>query len=106
MIRDTNHTEYMTWMLNKPDYFKTMEIVHPNNKLNRAEIFLSIDFKEDYRNMLKIYDHFKGKIPPLEKIIEWIDKNPELLSKLVRRRKIKEKRDFIKKKKIMSYLKI
>jgi len=105
MIRDPNHTEYMTWMLNKPDYFKTLDVVHPNDKLNRPEIFLSVDFQEDYRNMLKIYNHFKGKIPSLEKIIKWIDKNPKLLSKLRRRRRIKEKRDLIKKK-LLTYLKI
>ena len=46
-------------MLNKPDYFKTLDVVHPNDKLNRPEIFLSIDFQEDYRNMLKIYNLLK-----------------------------------------------
>ena len=52
MIQDPNLTEYMTWMLNKPDYFKILDVVYPNAKLNRPEIFLSIDIKGSSNNKI------------------------------------------------------
>ena len=67
MLADPNSSEYMTWMLNRPEYFKVLDLVSPFKKINRPEISLTVDYKKDYINLKKIYDFFKGK-PHLLKI--------------------------------------
>ena len=86
MLADPNSSEYMTWMLNRPDYFRTNELTHPNSKINRPEISLTVDYPEDYKNVNEIYSFFKGKVPSLQKIIKWLDKNKKLLKKLKKKR--------------------
>ena len=83
LIQDPESSEYMTWMLNRPDYFKTQKLTYPNSKINRAEISLTVDDKESYFNLQKIYNYFKTNLVSLEKIVEWIDMNPKFLKKLV-----------------------
>ncbi|PPR48025.1 MAG: 3-deoxy-manno-octulosonate cytidylyltransferase [Alphaproteobacteria bacterium MarineAlpha5_Bin9] len=86
LIQDRNSSEYMTWMLNRPDYFKTEIIKHPNNKISRPELSFTIDYPEDHLCVNEIYKHFQSNLPSLEKIIEWVDLNPNLIHRL----KIKE----------------
>ena len=90
LLEDPNSSEYMTWMLDRPDYFKTQDVVFPKKKINRSKISLTIDSHNDYKNISLIYNHFKEKIPSLEKIIEWIDTQPKLRSKLTRIKKNKK----------------
>ena len=86
LIQDPNSTEYMTWMLNRPDYFKTLDVTFPEKGINRPTISLTVDTKEDYRCVSKIYNHFKEKLPSLTKIIAWLDTKPILLTKLTKKR--------------------
>ena len=90
MLADPNSSEYMTWMLNRPKYFKTNNLNHPNSKINRPEISLTIDYLEDYKNINEIYNYFRGKIPSLQRIIEWLDENKKLLKKLKKNRIVKK----------------
>ena len=76
--------EYMTWMLNRPKYFKTNNLNHPNSKINRPSS-LTIDYLEDYKNINEIYNYFRGKIPSLQRIIEWLDENKKLLKKCIKK---------------------
>ena len=86
MLEDPNSSEYMTWMLNRPEYFNTNELTHPNPKLNRPEISLTVDYPQDYKNVSEIYNFFEGKVPSLLKIIHWLNKNEKLLKKLKKKR--------------------
>ena len=90
MLADPNSSEYMTWMLNRPKYFKTNDLIHPNSKINRPEISLTVDYLKDYKNVNEIYNYFRGKIPSLQKIIRWLDKNKRLLKKLKKKRIVKK----------------
>ena len=83
LIQDPESSEYMTWMLNRSDYFKTQKLIYPNSKINRPEISLTVDDKENYLNIQKIYNYFKENLVSLEKIVEWIDMNPKFLKKLI-----------------------
>ena len=83
MLADPNSSEYMTWMLNRPEYFKVLDLVSPFKKINRPEISLTVDYKKDYINLKKIYDFFKGKPPSLENLIKWIDKKQNLKAEAV-----------------------
>lgn len=90
MLADPNSSEYMTWMLNRPDYFKTNELTHPNSKINRPEISLTVDYPQEYKNVNEIYNFYKGKIPSLQKVIQWLDKNKKLLKRLKKKRTVKK----------------
>lgn len=90
MLADPNSSEYMTWMLNRPKYFKTNDLTHPNSKINRPEISLTVDYLQDYKNVNEIYNYFRGKIPSLQKIIRWLDNNKKLLNKLKKKRIVKK----------------
>tara|TARA_B100001123_G_C15266643_1_gene1008678 strand:- start:290 stop:1051 length:762 start_codon:yes stop_codon:yes gene_type:complete len=84
LLQDPDSTEYMTWMLNRPDYFKVQELQHPNKTINRPEISLTVDDVQDYKNVSEIYDYFEGKMPNLDKIIHFIDSKPNLLKNLTK----------------------
>jgi len=86
LIQDPDSTEYMTWMLNRQDYFKVGNMIFPQKKINRPNINLTIDTKEDYKSVSEIYTHFKNPLPSLAKIIKWIDARPALLRKLTKKR--------------------
>ena len=70
-------------------YFKINDLIHPNSKINRPEISLTVDYLQDYKNVSEIYNFYKGKIPSLQKIIQWLDKNKRLLKKLKKKRTAK-----------------
>ena len=72
---DPNQSEYMTWMVNRPKYFKTQKISSPIESVRFPEVCLTVDTREQYKVMKKIYDNFKGEPPTLDKILEWIFKN-------------------------------
>lgn len=91
LLIDKNSSEYMTWMLNRPDHFKVGSFVYPNKKLNRPEISFSIDEKDDYEAVNTIFNHYQNTVPSLENIINFVDENPILLSKLVNKKNKKKK---------------
>ena len=90
LLIDKNSSEYMTWMLNRPDHFKVGNFIYPNEKLNRPEISFSIDEKDDYEAVNKIFKHYQNTVPSLEEIINFVDQNPILLSKLVNKKNNKK----------------
>ncbi|HXT85315.1 MAG TPA: NTP transferase domain-containing protein [Verrucomicrobiae bacterium] len=60
-------------------FFKVGQL-HPKNKrLNRPEIRLSIDYKEDFELARKIYESLSKKTPSLIDVIQLLDENQELL---------------------------
>ncbi len=79
LLQDPNASEYMTWMLNRPDQFKTLKYNVENQKLKRPEIILTVDTESDLRVARAIYENFEGKAPILEHIIHWLDLNPEVI---------------------------
>ena len=78
-LQDPSKSEYMTWMLNRPDYFKTLRVKSKYKDLQRPEISLTVDTPNDFQLISSIYSEFNGKPPKLESIIKWIDKNPQLI---------------------------
>ena len=81
LLQDPDSSEYMTWMLNRPEHFRTKFVSAPNQKIRRPEISLTVDTESDLCVMRKIYDNFDGNPPALEHIISWMDQNPELIIK-------------------------
>ena len=81
LLQDPNASEYMTWMLNQPEHFKTLHVPAHIQKIRRPEISLTVDTEDDLRVMRAIYEKFEGNPPVLEDIISWLDLNPELINK-------------------------
>ena len=78
-LQDPSKSEYMTWMLNRPDYFKTLNVKSNSKNLQRPEISLTVDTEDDYKLMKSIFSKYAGNPPKLEEIINWLDKNPQLI---------------------------
>jgi spore coat polysaccharide biosynthesis protein SpsF (cytidylyltransferase family) len=81
LLQDPNASEYMTWMLNRPEHFKTLHVPVHSQKIRRPEISLTVDTEDDLSLLQRIYENFQGKPPALQHIISWLDNNPQLLRK-------------------------
>jgi spore coat polysaccharide biosynthesis protein SpsF len=75
LLQDPNSSEYMTWMLNRPDHFKVLHVPAPVGAINRPEILLTVDTEDDFNVVHEIYKKFNGNPPKLQDIISWIDLN-------------------------------
>ncbi len=73
LIQDKSATEYMTWMLNRPDFFMVNQYKVKTKKLKRSDISLTVDTEQDYKLIKNIYENFRGSPPKLEKIIDYYD---------------------------------
>ena len=77
LLQDPDSSEYMTWMLNRSDQFKTLKINACLPEIKRPEISLSVDTEEDLGIIRAVYENFQGDPPDLHEIISWIDSNPK-----------------------------
>ena len=78
-LQDPSSSEYMTWMLNRPDYFKTLRVKSNSKDIQRPEISLTVDTPNDFHLINSIYSEFNGNPPKLIEIIKWLDLNPQLI---------------------------
>ena len=76
-ISDPNSTEYMTYVLKRPDKLIVKEYKVENLSLRKPEISLTVDNESDIQLIRRIYKTFNGKLPDLSKIIEWLDTQPK-----------------------------
>lgn len=90
MLEDPKSSEYMTWMLNRPKFFKVEDLKCPDKKIQRPEISLTVDYFEDFKNLETIFNHYKGNVPSLKTLIKWIDSQKKLLLKLKKKRKARK----------------
>ncbi len=81
LLQDPDASEYMTWMLNRTEHFRTQLVPTPNQELNRPKISLTVDTESDLSVMRAIYEQFEGKPPVLQQVISWLDLNPGLINR-------------------------
>ena len=77
-VEDPNSSEYMTWMLDRPDICN----VHATKtaKYNRPNYRLTFDTAEDLKLIKLIYNNlYKGNPIPSKEIIEYLDSNSDLI---------------------------
>jgi spore coat polysaccharide biosynthesis protein SpsF len=77
-LSDPSQSEYMTYMLRRPDKMDILSASTPNFALKRPELSLTVDTEADIALIRSIYEHFGTVIPPLADIIYWLDTVPEL----------------------------
>jgi spore coat polysaccharide biosynthesis protein SpsF (cytidylyltransferase family) len=75
-VSDPNSSEYMTYMLNRPDKLRVLEYVIQDASLRRPELSLTVDTPKDISLMREIYKQFHPDEPMLGDIIKWLDENP------------------------------
>ncbi len=76
-LKNPMDSEYMTLMLNRPDKLKVVEYREKDLSIQRPELSLTVDTNEDIELIRGIYENFKGTLPDLGGIIEWLDANPD-----------------------------
>jgi len=80
LAKEKPYREHVTaFIYSHPELFNIGEII-VDGKLNRPDLRLCIDTHEDLTLLKSIYDVFykSGKIVPIEGVIDFLDKNPEL----------------------------
>lgn len=80
-LSDPSYSEYMTYMLRRPDKMKVLEVPAPDPALKRPELSVTVDTEADLALVRAIYEHFDGVLPPLADIIRWLDTVPALCIK-------------------------
>lgn len=75
-VSDPNSSEYMTYMLNRPDKLRALEYIIKDPSLRRPEISLTVDTSKDLSLIRDIYKRFHPDEPKLGDIIKWLDENP------------------------------
>ena len=76
-LSDPSYSEYMTYMLRRPDKLEVHEFHVHNKNLKRPELSITVDTLADIDLVRDIYLYFDGHLPTLEEIIVWLDKNPD-----------------------------
>lgn len=78
MVQDPNASEYMTLMLKRPDKFRILTVPSAVPAVVRPDLRLTLDTPEDYSVVSTVYESLGGDPGPLEAVIDWLDRNPEI----------------------------
>jgi spore coat polysaccharide biosynthesis protein SpsF len=77
-LSNSDYSEYMTFMLKRPDKLINLKAKVHNKSLIRPELSVTVDNQNDISLVRQIFRHFGDNLPCLEDIIYWLDSNPEL----------------------------
>ena len=78
-VRYPNNSEYMTWMLNRPDIYKVNSIKIRNKKIKYPNLNFTVDNKNEYLNIVRIFKHFNSNDFSLEELIKYVISNKKYL---------------------------
>ena len=71
MLTDPNSSEYMTYMLNRPDLIKVNNFFVSDNSIIEPNLSLTVDNDDDYRFLKDIYNYFKVSDIFLQEVINF-----------------------------------
>ena len=83
MLTDPNSSEYMTYMLNRPDLIKVNNFFVNDSALIEPNLSLTVDNDDDYRFVREIYNHFKASDIPLHEVINFCRNHEKYSSRLI-----------------------
>lgn len=78
LVEDPDSSEYMTFMIRRPDHFRTRLVETPWPATRRPDMRLTLDTPEDYAVLSAIYEAFDGHPPGLEHLIGWLNAHPDV----------------------------
>lgn len=81
-LSDPSSSEYMTYMLKRPDKLKVNRFVPENKSIVEPNLSFTVDTKEDFEFMTDIYNYFNSSNMKLDAIIEFCRKHPSYSSRL------------------------
>lgn len=91
-VKFPNNSEYMTWMLNRPDIYKVNNIKIRNKKIIYPNLNFTVDSKSEYLNILRIFKYFNSNDFSLEDAIKFVISNKKYLKNYkLKNSKIKKK---------------
>ena len=83
MLTDPNSSEYMTYMLNRPDLIKVNNFFVSDNSIIEPNLSLTVDNDDDYRFLKDIYNYFKVSDISLQEVISFCRNHEKYSSRLV-----------------------
>ena len=83
MLTDPNSSEYMTYMLNRPDLIKVNNFFVSDNSIIEPNLSLTVDNDDDYRFLKDIYNYFKVSDISLQEVINFCRNHEKYSSRLV-----------------------
>lgn len=78
-MKDTSETEMMSVYFTETGMFKTERLEGVPRDLQRPEIRMTLDYPEDLAFFRNIFAHFGNKRFDLRDVIEYLDRNPEVV---------------------------
>ena len=95
IVIDPDSSEYMTWMIDRPDIFNVNKI-DIDKKLNRPSYRVTCDTPEDFKLINIVYDNlYEGTPIPSIAVVNFLDKNPNIV-KINQNIRQKSKEDVLK----------
>ncbi len=78
-IKDTSDTEMMWVYFKETGLFKTEKLAMVPLALQRPEIRMTLDYPDDLKFFQNVFGHFKNRRFTLWDVIDYLDKNPEVI---------------------------
>ncbi|MDB4208820.1 hypothetical protein N9770_05480 [Amylibacter sp.] len=69
------NSEYMTYMLNRPDRIKVGCYTDTNYINTYPHVSVTLDNSKDYEQLINIFDSFGDSLPTPEKLLQWCSDN-------------------------------
>ena len=82
-LTDPNSSEYMTYMLNRPDLIKVNNFFVSDDSLIEPNLSLTVDNDDDYRFLKDIYNYFEVSDISLQEVIIFCRNHEKYRSRLV-----------------------
>ena len=82
-VNNPNNSEYMTWMLNRPDIFKVHNLKLKAQQNFDVDLNFTVDDKNEYLNIKLLYDKFGSNYFSLSEILNFLNENKQILKKFI-----------------------
>ena len=82
-LQNPNNSEYMTWMLNRPDKFMVNKLIDVSKELISPDLNFTVDTNEEYENINYLFQNFYKETLSLQTLIEMVRNNNILKEKFI-----------------------
>jgi len=82
-LSNPNSSEYMTYMLNRPDKLSVKNLQLKDSESYEPKLSLTVDTMEDFEFVESIYEHFKSSTASLEDIVNFCRSHSNYQNRLI-----------------------
>ena len=83
-LSNSNSSEYMTYMLNRPDKLKVKKLKLKDQEIYEPQLSLTVDTMEDFEFVETIYQHFKSSSASLKDIVNFCRNHSDYQNRLIK----------------------